>query len=133
MCPTPVSDDFDMIFGAADGTDDEAVKSRLAISPPKLRSASSLKNSSTASVPTVEMIGRAEDDQVDYELESSSEQINETPRKKANLTSSTSQVDSEETPKKSTSIETGDLESVTVLSIFYLFFCIFIDYSCQSL
>lgn len=121
MSPIPVCDDFDMIFGATDGAEDEAVKSRLAISPPKLRSASSLKNSSSSSVPTVEVIGRAEDDQVDYELESSNELANEltseTPKKKA-ITATL--LDEENTPRKSTFVETGDLESVTVLSVTYI-------------
>jgi hypothetical protein len=122
MTPTPVSDEFDMIFGAADGTDDEAVKSRLAISPPKLRSASSLKilSSSAASVPSVEVIGRTEDDQVDYELESSNEQINETPRKRAILEPAgygSFLDDDEKTPRKTVSAEAGDLESAAVRSL----------------
>lgn len=121
MSPIPACDDFDMIFGAGDGTEDEAVKSRLAISPPKLRSASSLKNSaSSASVPTVEVIGRAEDDQVDYELESANELVNETPKKKAIIEPAVTLVDEENTPRKSTFVETGDLESVTVLSFPYI-------------
>lgn len=75
MPPVPASDDFDTIFCS---TDDEAVKSRLAISPPKIRSGSSLK-ASTHSMedgevePKTEVLGRV-DDQVDYELESGQEE-----------------------------------------------------------
>lgn len=75
--PVPALDDFEAIFGE---TDDEAVKSRLAISPPKIRSSSVSKASSETNRPKVEIIGRLED-QVDYELESGEEPS--TPAKKA--------------------------------------------------
>lgn len=73
--PIPAPDDFDTIFCS---TDDEAVKSRLAISPTKIRSGSILKASCCAGRMEVgsreEELGRRMEDQVDYELESGEEE-----------------------------------------------------------
>jgi len=138
--PIPASDDFDTIFG---GIDDDAVKSKLAISPPRTRSASTVKTSMSTS--SSESVGKRDDmasrtqDLVDYELESGEEVMEEgetdASQPMQEIFGAPGKLDKlgygsfigERTPTKNSSSSSSQskLESVCVPKLFKSFFLIF--------